>query len=340
MSANLNFRSNHTCFKQQRQITSARKIVVQCSGQSDKRAPKGKQNAREIITNILVGGVPLSLLAGPAHAAAAEASSALPLAVGGGAAIAALSAALVATDPANRRRKQKQDSGGDEKEAVRSYFNTKGFERWNKIYGETDEVNKVQLDIRTGHAQTVDKVLGWLDGSLEGTTVCDAGCGTGSLAIPLALKGADVSASDISSSMAQEAQRRYEAAVAAGAKAPSQAPKFYTSDLESLSGQYHTVTCLDVMIHYPQEDADKMITHLASLAEKRLIISFAPKTLQYSILKRIGELFPGPSKATRAYLHAESDVEAALNKAGFKVERREMTATSFYFSRLLEAVRT
>lgn len=116
-----------------------------------------------------------------------------------------------------RRRKQKEESGGDEKEAVRSYFNTKGFERWNKIYGETDDVNKVsldirqqiyalhgkakqsnnsgashswqvQLDIRTGHAQTVEKVIGWLDGSLEGTTVCDAGCGTGSLAIPLALK--------------------------------------------------------------------------------------------------------------------------------------------------------
>ena len=37
------------------------------------------------------------------------------------------------------------------------------------------EVNKVQLDIRTGHAQTVDKVLGWLqsEGSLDGISVCD-----------------------------------------------------------------------------------------------------------------------------------------------------------------------
>jgi hypothetical protein len=35
-------------------------------------------------------------------------------------------------------------------------------------------VNKVQLDIRTGHAQTVDKVIAWLsDGALPGTTVCD-----------------------------------------------------------------------------------------------------------------------------------------------------------------------
>jgi magnesium-protoporphyrin O-methyltransferase len=64
----------------------------------------------------------------------------------------------------------------------------------------------------------------------------------------------------------------------------------------SVSGKYHTVTCLDVMIHYPQDKADAMISHLASLADSRLIISFAPKTPYYSILKRIGELFPGPSK--------------------------------------------
>lgn len=45
-----------------------------------------------------------------------------------------------------------------------------------------------------------------------------------------------------------------------------------------------------------QEKADAMVTHLARLAEKRLIISFAPYTPYYSVLKRIGELFPGPSK--------------------------------------------
>lgn len=44
-------------------------------------------------------------------------------------------------------------------------------------------------------------------------------------------------------------------------------------------------------------------------------------------------------QATRAYLHAESDVEASLEREGFKVVKREMTATNFYFSRLLEAVR-
>ena len=76
--------------------------------------------------------------------------------------------------------------GGRRRGQVRAdYFNSTGFERWNKIYGETDDVNKVQLDIRVGHQQTVDKVLDWTAGmDMNGVTVCDAGCGTGSLAIP------------------------------------------------------------------------------------------------------------------------------------------------------------
>ena len=57
----------------------------------------------------------------------------------------------------------------DDKKIVREYFNATGFDRWRRIYGD-GEVNKVQLDIRTGHQQTVDTVLGWLeaDGNLSG----------------------------------------------------------------------------------------------------------------------------------------------------------------------------
>ena len=79
----------------------------------------------------------------------------------------------------------------DDKTEVREYFNTEGFNRWNKIYSESDDVNSVQLDIRTGHDQTIQKILNWIsaDGNISGKTVCDCGCGVGSLAIPLAQMG-------------------------------------------------------------------------------------------------------------------------------------------------------
>ncbi|NJL49201.1 MAG: magnesium protoporphyrin IX methyltransferase [Leptolyngbyaceae cyanobacterium SM2_5_2] len=223
----------------------------------------------------------------------------------------------------------------DDKTVVRDYFNDTGFDRWQRIYGD-GEVNKVQLDIRKGHQKTVDTVMEWLkaDGILAGLTCCDAGCGVGSLAIPLAEAGAKVYASDISAKMVEEARRRA-AAVLEGQHLPT----FEVKDLEELQGHYHTVICLDVLIHYPQEQVQGMITHLSSLAESRLILSFAPKTPCYSLLKKIGEFFPGPSKTTRAYLHREADIVAALESNGWQVERRAMTKTQFYFSRLLEAVR-
>ncbi|NES24042.1 MAG: magnesium protoporphyrin IX methyltransferase, partial [Symploca sp. SIO3E6] len=140
---------------------------------------------------------------------------------------------------------------------------------------------------------------------------------------------------DISEKMVGEAATR-----AQDSLGNSKNPTFMVQDLEELSGNYHTVVCLDVLIHYPQDKAAQMISHLAQLAESRLILSFAPKTLALTLLKKIGDFFPGPSKATRAYQHRETDIIKILADNGFTIQRNEMTSTRFYFSRLLEATRT
>ncbi|MGB7441179.1 MAG: magnesium protoporphyrin IX methyltransferase [Coleofasciculaceae cyanobacterium] len=223
----------------------------------------------------------------------------------------------------------------DDKALVKEYFNATGFDRWRRIYGD-GEVNKVQRDIRNGHQQTVDSVLSWLrrDDNLVGLSVCDAGCGVGSLSIPLAEAGAKVFASDISEKMVGEASQRAKEILG-----NTDNLTFAVQDLEHLDGKYHTVICLDVLIHYPQEEAAKMITHLASMAESRLIISFAPKTFVLTILKKIGEFFPGPSKTTRAYQHKEAEIISILESNGFSINRFGMTSTRFYYSSVLEAVR-
>ncbi|MFN9176108.1 MAG: magnesium protoporphyrin IX methyltransferase [Synechocystis sp.] len=223
----------------------------------------------------------------------------------------------------------------DDKTIVRDYFNSTGFDRWRRIYGDGD-VNVVQRDIRIGHQKTVDTVVDWLtqDDNLAGLLICDAGCGVGSLSIPLAQAGAMVYGSEMSDKMVGEAQQKAQAVLAYGNQ-----PTFMTQDLAKLSGKYDTVICLDVLIHYPTEEAAEMIAHLASLADRRLILSFAPKTLGLTILKKIGGLFPGPSKTTRAYQHKEEDIVEILTKNGFQIARDGMTSTRFYYSRILEAIR-
>ena len=220
-----------------------------------------------------------------------------------------------------------------EKAEVKGYFETTGFERWNRIYSTSDDVNKVQRNIRIGHQKTVDNVLAWLQeqGNLEQRSFCDAGCGVGSLTLPLAQLGAgSIAASDLSAAMVQEAERR---AGELGVK-PGQI-SFLASDLESLEGRYDTVICLDVFIHYPQAPAEEMVRHLAAMAEQHLIVSFAPYTPLLALLKGIGQLFPGPSKTTRAYTLREDGIVAAAEAAGFVLRRRSLNQAPFYFSRLI-----
>ena len=221
-----------------------------------------------------------------------------------------------------------------EKQEVKGYFETTGFDRWNRIYSDSDDVNKVQRNIRIGHQKTVDEVLVWIEESGQFNTVsfCDAGCGVGSLSLPLARMGAGfINASDISEAMTKEAERRARDAGLDMAKL-----NFTASDLESLSGSFHTVCCLDVFIHYPQEAAEEMVRHLCSLTEQRLIVSFAPYTPLLAALKSIGQLFPGPSKTTRAYTLKEKGIVAAAEACGFKPVRRSLNKAPFYFSRLIE----
>mmetsp|Transcript_12845 Transcript_12845/g.43425 ORF Transcript_12845/g.43425 Transcript_12845/m.43425 type:complete len:258 (-) Transcript_12845:51-824(-) len=245
------------------------------------------------------------------------------------AALVAGGGAFVPARPVSVPARRLASSTVDDKVEVREYFNTAGFERWNKIYSDSDEVNKVQLDIRTGHDQTVDKVLEWADElGVKGKTVCDAGCGVGSLALPLARLGARIQGSDISEAMTAEAARRAKAEGIRGAK-------FFPSDLEALTGRFDIVTCMDVMIHYPTDKMEGMVSHLASLSKEHLVVSFAPKTPWFVVLKKIGELFPGPSKTTRAYLHEEASVRRAVRDAGFEVVGDSFVGTSFYFSKTL-----
>ncbi len=219
----------------------------------------------------------------------------------------------------------------DEKALVRNYFNSTGFERWRKIYGE-DKVNRVQEAIRRGHQKTMTAILQRLD-PVRGQTLCDAGCGLGSLSIPLAQRGAEVWATDISEQMIQAAQARWQAQGSPGKI------HFSVAELETLEGRYDIVICVDVMIHYPLPQALGMIEHLSNLAQTRLIFTFAPKTVLLTLLKQVGGLFPGASKATRAYQHPEGEIVAHLNKLGWQVQDRVAIDEQFYFARLLDCTR-
>ena len=221
-----------------------------------------------------------------------------------------------------------------EKNEVKEYFNGTGFDRWNRIYSKSDDVNRVQKNIRKGHQKTVDDVIIWIKKypDLSKMSFCDAGCGVGSLTIPLLKSGVkDIQVSDISDSMIDETKLRIK-----NAGLSSRGIKYKVSDLEKLTGTFDFVICLDVFIHYPQSVAEEMVKHLCDLSDSRLIVSFAPYTPLLAILKNIGKMFPGPSKTTRAYTLKEDGIISAAKEKGFVVVQKKLNQAPFYFSKLIE----
>ena len=226
----------------------------------------------------------------------------------------------------------------NEKVEVTEYFNGTGFDRWNRIYSESDDVNKVQKNIRIGHQKTVDDVIYWLQTSdnIKDKSFCDVGCGVGSLSIPLSKLGAkSIHLSDISEAMIKETKSR-----AKDAGLDLNKLSFQVSDLENLDGSYNIVICLDVFIHYPQQEAEEMVKHLCQLSNEKLIVSFAPYTPLLALLKGIGQLFPGPSKTTRAYTLKEKGIIEAAKQSGFEVVKSKLNQAPFYFSKLIEFVKS
>ena len=100
-----------------------------------------------------------------------------------------------------------------EKSEVKEYFNGTGFDRWKRIYSNSEQVNNVQKNIRKGHQKTVDDVISWVNNyqDISKISFCDAGCGVGSLTVPLLELGVNqIQVSDISSSMIKETKQRVE----------------------------------------------------------------------------------------------------------------------------------
>jgi magnesium-protoporphyrin O-methyltransferase len=220
---------------------------------------------------------------------------------------------------------------------VQSYFDGKGFERLSVIYGE-EPCTGFRRAVRQGHRQVVETVLSWLCPRNPGEhqTVLDAGCGTGSLSIPLAQAGVRVDGIDFSERMIESAKDRARRLGLAGGRLA-----FHVRDLNSICQPYDTIVCIDVFARYSTEDAVEMLRHLSSLARERLVFTFTPKTVLDSLWRAIGAVCATRSQALPLYTHRREAIVKALESYGWTVHREAMFSAGFrsYFCRLVETRR-
>ncbi len=221
---------------------------------------------------------------------------------------------------------------GSVKDRLRDYFNGVGFERWSAIYGE-GQLSSIRQSVREGHSLMLNTVQNWLDEHdlPLNAQILDAGCGTGLFCTAMAELGYPITAVDIAPQMVQAAmQQSREAGI-------REYIEFVVADLETISGKYDAVVCLDVLIHYPRALFAQLASHLASLTRGPFIFTYAPHNPALALMHRIGGFFPKNQRRTNIQMIPERQVHAVLEQAGMRVQRSERISRGFYHVALIEA---
>jgi magnesium protoporphyrin O-methyltransferase len=219
-------------------------------------------------------------------------------------------------------------------ERVHRYFETSGFSRWTAIYG-TGDIPPIWKVIRDGHQRALDHVTAWIAGD-ENVTALDAGCGTGNLAIALADQGYEVDAFDVSAPMIHFAKY-----INSG-RTRKTPPTFVVGDISAVEGRdrtYDLVCCIDVLFHYPFEEASVMLTRLANLSNGKIVASFALRTMMNDFWMKVGTKFHSKNRMTKLFLFSYDEMERLMASLGFKITRTKRVKFFFYDSFVFEAVR-
>jgi magnesium-protoporphyrin O-methyltransferase len=219
-------------------------------------------------------------------------------------------------------------------ERVHRYFETSGFSRWTAIYG-TGDIPPIWKVIRDGHQRALDAVIAWV-GKDENVTALDAGCGTGTLAISLADHGYEVDGFDVSAPMIHFAKY-----INSG-RTRKTPPTFSVGDIAAVEGTsrtYDLVCCLDVLFHYPVDEASAMLTRLAKLSNNKLVASFALRTMMNDFWMKVGTKFHSKNRMTKLFMFSYDEIEKVMAANGFKITRSKRVKFFFYDSFVFEAVR-
>ena len=83
------------------------------------------------------------------------------------------------------------------RDEIETYFDRTAADAWAALTSDAP-VSRIRRTVRRGRDAMRETLMDWLPEDLTGSTLIDAGCGTGTLAIEAAQRGAEVVAVDLS----------------------------------------------------------------------------------------------------------------------------------------------
>jgi magnesium-protoporphyrin O-methyltransferase len=221
---------------------------------------------------------------------------------------------------------------------VANYFDRTAAEAWAKLTSDSP-VSRIRETVRAGRDEMRRTLLDWLPQDLSGRRILDAGCGTGAFAVEVARRGAKVVAIDLSQTLVDVARERMPADL------PADSIDFRVGDmLDPALGRFDHAVAMDSIIHYPTDDALRVIAGIAERVDRSVMFTFAPRTPMLMAMHLAGKLFPrgdrGPSIVPVREETLLRRIHASPELNGWCPGRTRRILTGFYKSQALELRRS
>ena len=223
------------------------------------------------------------------------------------------------------------------RDEIETYFDRTASNAWAALTSDAP-VSPIRRTVRRGRDAMRNTLLSWLPADLTGSTLIDAGCGTGTLAIEAAQRGAEVVALDLSPTLVNLAKGRLrdldqELDVT-----------FLVGDMRDMDlGCFDYAVAMDSLIHYDVVDGVQTLEAMAKQVNLKMVFTFAPKTPLLTLMHATGRLFPKADRAPSIEPVSPCRLSQHLDDVGltsaWMAGRSHRIDVGFYKSHALELTR-
>ena len=214
------------------------------------------------------------------------------------------------------------------RDRVEHYFDRTATKVWERLTSDAP-VSRIRETVRKGRDQMRETLLSALPNDLNGVRVLDAGCGAGQMTHELALRGADVTAVDISPSLVKIAEDRLPSTL-------KQHVTFASGDMLSTDlGSFDHVIAMDSLIYYTQADIRNALAKLGERTSGSVVFTVAPRTPLLMGMWYAGKVFPKSDRSPTMIPHGPSRLSKSVSDIG-QLNDLGRVNSGFYISQALE----
>lgn len=223
------------------------------------------------------------------------------------------------------------------RDEIETYFDRTASAAWAALTSDAP-VSRIRRTVRRGRDAMRATLLSWLPEDLRGCTLLDAGCGTGTLAIEAAQRGAEVVAVDLSPTLIGLARDR------SHDLGENLDVTFLVGDMRDMDlGCFDYAVAMDSLIHYDVTDGVQTLESMAEQINRKMVFTFAPKTPLLALMHATGRLFPRSDRAPSIEPVSPRKLSGQLEQAGLMTNwaagRSHRINVGFYKSHAMELTR-